>query len=498
MSNATEPRQSDESRRQLIESLPPALRAAVEACPFDLVPWIDFTQPLPTRPILLDLEAFARENSRRGLRSTRKPRPSLQATLPSTLADPGFFDASDLSAPRLQYVVWQLLRLRKLARSSVHSMLLDLRRFMEWLQKSGKIRENPLAEGVNLHAWARGELPDINRLPARAWYWLNQNEDFASPTGGKLALLVDLWNDLSDGTRKEIDPQHWEKLPVATERDRFLSVQRVNGCVMRARSIRENAPGVDLCYRPRLATAGSCGARDELFAMWRLTRSPGQITRRRRWQAFPRKVRISIAGRDARCIRDLAPRAAALFRPPRSMCDVTRCPRARKFKTLLEGKTANEVLAWYKRLGTREKKAICPVHVRTPLGPDLVRSEARRVRPYSDPFRGAKRATAADKATTVEPTAQDAAHGAAPVPEGSRGDRPPGKTGGRPRNEKLRQVIQSLLDEDAKVNYLTVRPRYKEANPGTKLPSPGQVRAMLSHMRRGRTKPRFPAPTPVS
>ena len=99
----------------------------------------------------------------------------------------------------------------------MYAGLCELRHFLNWLVNTGRIAKSPFAEprpegtsrrwasaGINLHAWASGDLSDIKRLPNVAWHWLYQNEDFDSipPTGGKLEVMVTVWNNLSDLARK--------------------------------------------------------------------------------------------------------------------------------------------------------------------------------------------------------------------------------------------------------------------------------------------------------
>ena len=370
-----------DSRQQFLDGLPASLRAAVEGCTtFDLVPWIDRDNPPPRKPILSELEAY-------GARSTPTRRTSQEASLPGVLGDWGFFDVADLTAPRIQYAVWKLRRVSRHGVSSVHHCLLDLRSFLDWLFREERIMANPLS-GVNLKGWAKledklgpgGKLPDIGRIQQRVWLWLCQSEPSA---GWNTGLIVDDWNQRSDGARKELDAVHWQALPIATDRERFASKNLVHTYIGRARAIRENPPGVNFRHPPcEHFGAGSHAAKKALFDWWKQRKQAqlGSSWRRARWNGFPRAVRIAIAGNNAKLLRDIPPGSRgrsvmnSRLRSKNKDCQGgDRCPRTIRWLALSDAdNTPKTILALEDHRSTEERKAICPIHYRVPRNAETI------------------------------------------------------------------------------------------------------------------------------
>ncbi len=211
------------------------------------------------------------------------------------------------------------------------------------------------------------------------------------------------WNELSDEARKEIDPQYWQKLPDRTEEEKSKSNRLINVYVSMARAIRENLPGVNFRRPPSIQFgAGNYAARQALFAFWK---KRGSRWMRNQWNAFPRKVRIAIAGQNRKLLWDIpkgSPGRVTMHRlwpRARPMLDSGcqgrgKCPRAKKFREMLDGGIDNkEVLAWYRRLSTAERESFCRVHVSTPIRPAQVSREANLVKRkgFPTPFTKADR-----------------------------------------------------------------------------------------------------------
>ncbi len=276
------------SSRLKAADLPPALRRAVEACPFDLLLWINPDCPVPPRPIQEDLQ--------------------------------------------------------------------------EWLQTGEAL------DGASARDWAYGRLPDIDRIGKRNWHWLALSEDPSLPTYRNPQEIL------------EIAPQG---LDSSSGTARRASLRKIHHGIERALMIRESLPGVSLgpdreavreARRAMQIGEGAPDALDELFWFWK-ERGCDSACRRIRWNSFPRKVRVAIAGTQQRGLRDLAAGRGGIrtqegrIRRARLRFEQGRCPggprcgQARWFGEF-EG-SPREAVAAYKMLDRSERQGICAEHYRT-------------------------------------------------------------------------------------------------------------------------------------
>jgi len=327
--------------------LPPALRAAVEASPIDLEPWIDPDRELPPRPIDVALEKYAAGH--RDPKHRRRCRSLLRAG--------DVFDLDDITLPRIQYGVWVRVVLEGRPTQYVYRALTGLRAF---LQACG-VRA---LDGVNLTAWAAGELPEIARAHSRAWYWLHRYES-GEPYHHNLPMIFNEWNE-SVGLREKICPAHSERV-----------AQRgtVKQQIRRARAIRENPPGVKLePVFPKRQTAGSREANCELFAFWKI-KGMNATKMRRRWNALPRRVRGELSGDDEYYLADIAPGKRGCWVMSRrakrvavgahnQQCDGgANCPRILEWRRRHEsGWRWKRVWEWWRGLPTDHRKRYCGQH----------------------------------------------------------------------------------------------------------------------------------------
>ncbi|MGO8748324.1 MAG: hypothetical protein ACLQNE_20310, partial [Thermoguttaceae bacterium] len=321
----------------------------------------------PEKPVIACLKAFLKDK-KPGARPMRSRRTWKEACVESMLNFGGFFDADDLTLPRIEYIVWVWHHEgnTRTARS-IYRGLTDLRPFLDWLVNAGRITGSPLA-GVNLHALAQGNVENVGRLPDVAWHWLYQYEDFDSkpPTGGMVGAITAIHN-------RRYDEQ--------------ADVTRVKNCIRRARNIRENAPGLPYSKSPSIdGGKGSWTARQELLGLWK----PNE--RRKRWNSLPRKVRIAIAGENEKLLRDFTPDKngrCRLNRPPQPKIGdcpgAGRCPRARTFlERGKSGESHRETLGWYTNLTDRERSELCAVHTDIPFSPRSVGEEANLAKEATD------------------------------------------------------------------------------------------------------------------
>lgn len=361
-----------------LDDFPPALRKAVEGCPFDLLPWIDPCEPVPARPLYKDFDRFC---------DGIEWRPSISGA--RTLIKQGdFFDPLELTAPALQWCVWSLIR----DRYTKHTIALYIQGaavFTAWLTEHGGLERDPLA-GVNFSAWARGELGHIKRLPGVCWesLWLYEKE--GAPTYWNLAAVLEARDDLPQGD--------------AGERKRSLN--NLSQQIQKARHVRENPPGAPLFQhvgKTRSDEPGSFRAMCELFLLWRAVlqgrgfRYSGVV--KSRWNQFPRTVMRAIAGSRVKYLRKYdsyhllyerihgGSRSRARSREDatgalttvekRSCGGGAKCARNREFaRRAKRGESWETIYGWYVALRPSQRADVCPVHTRLPASPREVKKLA--------------------------------------------------------------------------------------------------------------------------
>ena len=130
----------------------------------------------------------------------------------------------------------------------------------------------------------------------RGWYWLWQCEAWDQPTYHNLQMILKKYNALPDDKRREIDPQHFDKLPAGTPEERKRSANRIYQRILRARLIRDR----DAAWRPLLAISkGSYESVCRLFCLWYaapgtpMCGHPARI--RDRWNRLPIRIRLAVA-----------------------------------------------------------------------------------------------------------------------------------------------------------------------------------------------------------
>jgi len=330
---------ADYPRKDTLPGLPAELTAHVEFCRskgLDLVPWIDPYREPPPRPIVGQLDAFCRT-----VRSERTRR-SVRNILQRFIEEADVFDAADLIVPVMHYWVWlrhdqvgvsmgtlgqelnivkrfgrfvggavQELRGLKAVRHSRALSRTKQERLLRELKKPGA-RRQAVAEacGVSVNTvrkyarrgvicesagWLYGsEEPAWHRRCGEAsWLWKSlHGDDPEAPTYHDLIAILEENNRLAEGEKR---------LPDATYEERVKSRQRIAASVYRA----QKAEDYGLKRRERQgAGVGSLDLLRLVVGYWHTAKdtptygSPTGI--RRRFNGFPERIRVAIAGWEGR------------------------------------------------------------------------------------------------------------------------------------------------------------------------------------------------------
>ena len=261
--------------------------------------WFDPAAEAPLCPLLNDLEAYRKHREDMG---RERERPQDRAydlrKVEQVIRGCDFWDPADIDFARVEFFLGEQQELTNLSVIAVMLRIRLFKLFAKWLVHSGRLPAYPPCEMMASELGARRLIDSYSqrkgRCYVRAWHWLRLYETADQPSYANLALIIDDWNARSDARRKKIDVEHGDRLPVETAEDRQRSTSLVWRAIARARGVRDGEKSI--------SQNGSLpiGSRSQMLNLWLYWRRHGlpDAEIHRRWDCFPRRLRIAVAGRS--------------------------------------------------------------------------------------------------------------------------------------------------------------------------------------------------------